>query len=151
MLGKDWRERNVYDVDGRRAETGMIGCQMAVSCRGAMQRLEMYCDGYFKGYTIVPNVKYSTILWTVLDFKVSNDNSISVVKYSVPHTFMTSCLRNGLVVFSLTGLGQRQLWRKNISRENITHCFVFPVAVCILFAFFLCSQFYWQMQQLITA
>jgi len=24
------------DVDERRAETGMIGCQMAMSCRGAM-------------------------------------------------------------------------------------------------------------------
>jgi len=32
------------DVDGRRAETGMIGCQMAMSSRGAMQRLEMCID-----------------------------------------------------------------------------------------------------------
>ena len=29
--------------DGQR-ETGMIGCQMAVSCRGATQRLEMCVD-----------------------------------------------------------------------------------------------------------
>jgi len=45
MLGKDWWEKNVFqDVDGRRAETGMIGCQMAMSCRGVMQRLEMCVD-----------------------------------------------------------------------------------------------------------
>jgi len=29
------------DVDGRRAETGMTGCQMSMSSRGAMQRLEI--------------------------------------------------------------------------------------------------------------
>jgi len=34
----------LLDVDGRRAETGMIGCQMAVSSRWAMQRLEMSVD-----------------------------------------------------------------------------------------------------------
>jgi len=33
------------NVDGRQAEMGMIGCQMAVSSRGAMQRLEMSTDG----------------------------------------------------------------------------------------------------------
>jgi len=33
-----------HDVDGRRAETWLIGCQMAMSCRGAMQRLEMCVD-----------------------------------------------------------------------------------------------------------
>jgi len=39
MLGKD-RE----NVGGRRAETGMIGCQMTASSRGAMQQLEMCVD-----------------------------------------------------------------------------------------------------------
>jgi len=32
------------NVGGRRAETGMIECQMAASCRGEMQRLEMCVD-----------------------------------------------------------------------------------------------------------
>ena len=32
------------DVDGRRGETGMTGCQMAMSFRGEMQRLEMCVD-----------------------------------------------------------------------------------------------------------
>jgi len=31
-------------LNGRRAETGMIGCQMAASSRGAMQQLEMCVD-----------------------------------------------------------------------------------------------------------
>ena len=48
------------------------------------------------------NVKYSIALWTVQDYKVGNNNSISVVKYSMLHTFMMLCLRNGLVVISLT-------------------------------------------------
>ena len=32
------------DVDGRRAETRMTGCQIAMSFRGEMQRLEMCVD-----------------------------------------------------------------------------------------------------------
>ena len=36
-------EKGMFE-DGRRAETGMIGRQMAMSCRGAMQRLEMCVD-----------------------------------------------------------------------------------------------------------
>jgi len=34
-------KRNVLDFDGRRAETDMVGCQLAMSSRGAMQQLEM--------------------------------------------------------------------------------------------------------------
>ena len=54
-----------------------------------------------------PNVKYSVILWTVQNLKVGNTYSISVVKYSILHTFLTSCLRKlvrvCLAVISLTG------------------------------------------------
>jgi len=34
------KNRIFEDVDGRWAETGMIRCQMTMSCRGEMQRLE---------------------------------------------------------------------------------------------------------------
>ena len=34
----------ILDVDGRRAETRLIACQMAMSFKGAMQRLEMSVD-----------------------------------------------------------------------------------------------------------
>jgi len=44
MLEKDCEQRNVLNVGGRQLETGMIGCQMAASCRGEMQRLEMCVD-----------------------------------------------------------------------------------------------------------
>ena len=43
------------------------------------------------------NVKYSIILWLVQDLKDGNTYFISVVKYSIPHTFMTSCLRSKFV------------------------------------------------------
>jgi len=49
MLGKDCENRNGLNVDGRRAETGMIGCQMAASCRGVMQQLEMCVDRLLAG------------------------------------------------------------------------------------------------------
>jgi len=37
-------KKNVLDVVGRRTETRMIGCKMALSSRRAMQRLEMSVD-----------------------------------------------------------------------------------------------------------
>jgi len=43
MLGEDCEKGML--LNGRRwAEMGMIGCQMAASSRGAMQRLEMCID-----------------------------------------------------------------------------------------------------------
>jgi len=54
----------------------------------------------------------------VLDVKVGNTNSISVVKYSMLHTLMTPCLRNGLVVksavISLTAFSHRIFKHKTI-------------------------------------
>jgi len=44
MLGKNCEKGIFIDVGGRRAETGMFGCQMAASARGEMQRLEMCVD-----------------------------------------------------------------------------------------------------------
>jgi len=44
MLGQDCEKGMFLNVGGRRAEMGMIGCQMAASSRGAMQRLKMCVD-----------------------------------------------------------------------------------------------------------
>ena len=55
----------------------------------------------------------TTSFCLVQDLKVGNINSICVVKYSVLHTFMTSCLRKlvrvCLAVSSLTDYSHRYL------------------------------------------
>jgi len=44
MFGKDCEKGMFLNFGGRRTETGVTGCQMAASSRGAMQRLEMCAD-----------------------------------------------------------------------------------------------------------
>jgi len=99
------------------------------------------CDRYFyRGLDNSPNMKYSIILWAVWGLKVGNTNSICVVKYSLLHNFMTSCLRKlvrvCLAVISLTAFSHRifkhkTIVRYNVSRENIRQCSVFSVDVRI--------------------
>ena len=80
-----------------------------------------------------PNVKYSIILWTVQDLKVSNTNYIWVVKYSMQHNFMTSCLRKlvrvCLAVISLTAFSHRICKHKTI----VTKCFTWKYQTLLHF------------------
>ena len=64
----------------------------------------------------------------IQDLKIGNTYSISIVKYSMLHTYdvmFTKLVRVCLAVISSTA------FRLNKLRENITQCFIFSVAVCI--------------------
>jgi len=56
------------------------------------------CTVIYQRLDNCPNVKYSTILWTVQDLKVGNTNSICVAKYSILQTFISLVI--SLTVFS---------------------------------------------------
>jgi len=66
----------------------------------------------------------------IQDLKIGNTYSISIVKYSMLHTYdvmFTKLVRVCLAVISSTAFNHRL----NKLRENITQCFIFSVAVCI--------------------
>ena len=54
----------------------------------------LYRGRYFKGWTIVLALNILLFCERSRTLKFGNTNSISVVKYSMLHTFMTSCLRS---------------------------------------------------------
>jgi len=100
------------------------------------------------------NVKYSIILWTVLDLKVGNNNSICVIKYSMLHTSVTSCLRKlvrfcqaviSLTAFSHGYLNIKQLWRKIVYAKYQTMLHLFR-SCSYLFTLLLSFQFYWHIR-----
>ena len=66
-----------------------------------------------------PNVKYSiTVLWTVQGLKVGNTYFISVVKYSMLHTYdvmFTKLVRVWLAVISLIAFSHRKFKHKTIA------------------------------------
>ena len=76
----------------------------------------LYCDRYFKGYTIVLTLNILSCMFQ--DLKVGNTDSICVVKCSILHTFMTSCsrplVRVCLAVISLTTFSHRIFKHKTI-------------------------------------
>jgi len=105
------------------------------------------------------NVKYSIILWTVQELKVSNTNSICVVKYSMLHTFMTPCLhkllRVCLEVISLIAFSHRIFKQNNCDVKYFTWKYQtilhFLCSCSYLVIFLLSSQFYWQIRLKSTA
>jgi len=105
------------------------------------------------------NVKYSIILWTVQELKVSNTNSICVVKYSMLHTFMTPCLHKLLrvchEVISLIAFSHRIFKQNNCDVKYCTWKYQtilhFLCSCSYLVIFLLSSQFYWQIRLKSTA
>jgi len=94
-----------------------------------------------------PNVKYSVILWTVQNLKVGNTYSISVVKYSILHTFLTSCLRKlvrvclAVIHWLLSVIVYLNMWIK-IFYVKISVNASFFCSCSYLFTFLLSWQFY---------
>ena len=88
------------DVDGRREETGMIGCQMAMSCRGAMQRLEMCVDRRLWAGMVEQAVDISLwedalAMWrTIALYKRLSSESVAIIVISVVLVVVSSVRQN---------------------------------------------------------
>ena len=64
-----------WDADTRRAETGMIGCQMAMSSRGVMQRLEMCVDQRLWARMVEQAVD---VMMTICQFHIQDGSAVTI-------------------------------------------------------------------------